>query len=83
MILKTSEEIEIMAEAGHRLGEILAKLEGEVRPGIATNVLDQKSFRLIQEAGVVRAFQNIVEASDRRKRRAGDFVFREHDHRSQ
>lgn len=56
--IKSPAEIEIMAEAGRRLGEILAKLEKEVHPGIRTDTLDRKSFQLIQEAGCEPAFLN-------------------------
>ncbi|GEM_PF-12865 len=56
--IKTKEEIEIMAEAGRRLGEILAKLGEEVRLGTRTDALDRKSFQLIREAGCEPAFLN-------------------------
>lgn len=55
---KSPAEIEIMAEAGRRLGEILAKLQEEVRSGVRTDALDRKSFQLIREAGCEPAFLN-------------------------
>src|SRR3989344_5541134 len=56
--IKIKEEIEIMAEAGRRLGEILAKLQEEVRPGIETAFFDGKSFALIKKSGCEPAFLN-------------------------
>ncbi len=58
IFLKSPAEIEIMAEAGRRLGEILAKLQEEVRSGVRTDILDSKSFQLIREAGCEPAFLN-------------------------
>ncbi|MBI4086345.1 MAG: type I methionyl aminopeptidase [Candidatus Liptonbacteria bacterium] len=56
--IKTKEEIEIMAEGGRRLGEILASLASEVRPGIGTAFFDTRSFALIKKAGCEPAFLN-------------------------
>lgn len=58
IFLKSPGEIEVMAEAGRRLGEILGALQKEVRPGVRTNALDRKSFQLIREAGCEPAFLN-------------------------
>ena len=57
-IIKSPAEIELMAEAGRRLGEILAILAAEVRPGLETAFFDEKSSALIKKAGCEPAFLN-------------------------
>lgn len=54
--LKTPAEIELMAEAGKRLAEILAALAEEVKSGIVAKFLDVKSLALIKKAGCEPAF---------------------------
>ncbi len=56
IILKTPAEIEVMAEAGRRLAEILAVLESEVKAGVKTLALDERSKELIKKAGCTPAF---------------------------
>jgi len=56
--LKTPAEIELMSEAGKRLGEILALLAAEVRPGLETLYFDEKAFDLIKKSGAEPAFLN-------------------------
>lgn len=56
ILIKTQEEIEIMAEGGKILAQILAKLENEVRPGIATRILENKARELIRLFKVKPAF---------------------------
>jgi len=58
LILKTPEEIEIMAEGGRRLGEVLRALAKEVRPGVTTKHLDRLAYQLIHKAGAKPAFLN-------------------------
>lgn len=58
ILIKTPAEIELMAEAGKRLGEILAVLAEEVRPGIETLHFDRRSFELIKKSGAEPAFLN-------------------------
>jgi len=55
-IIKTEEEIEIMAEAGRRLAHILDFLEKNVRAGMKTNELDAIAYRMIKESGCKPAF---------------------------
>ncbi|MEK7193732.1 MAG: type I methionyl aminopeptidase [Patescibacteria group bacterium] len=55
-ILKTPSEIEIMTEAGRRLASVLSRLQAEVRPGISTRYLDERSRALIKESGCRPAF---------------------------
>ncbi len=57
-IIKTSEEIEIMAEAGQRLAEVLARLREEARAGITTRSLDRLAYQLIHKSGAKPAFLN-------------------------
>jgi methionyl aminopeptidase len=54
--IKSPEEIEIMAEAGHRLGKILYAVSREVRPGISTKALDLMAEELIRANGCTPAF---------------------------
>lgn len=57
-ILKTPREIEVMAEGGRRLAEILAALVKEAQPGVSTMFLDTLAAELIGEAGARPAFLN-------------------------
>jgi len=56
--LKTSDEIRIIKEGGHRLAVILQKLLKAVKPGIATADLEDMANKLIIEAGGHPAFKN-------------------------
>jgi methionyl aminopeptidase len=56
MILKTKEEIEIMAEGGRRLARILKILRDETKAGVTTNYLDERARKLIKEEGAKPAF---------------------------
>jgi len=56
IIIKTTEEIEILREGGKRLAGILEKVKEKVAPGISTKELDQYAFSLIQELGDEPAF---------------------------
>jgi len=49
--IKPKEEIEIMAEGGEILAEIMKELENKVRPGIATKELDRLAESLILKSG--------------------------------
>ncbi len=55
-ILKTSEEIEVMAEGGRRLAEVLRRLAEEAMPGVTTRSLDRLAYQLIHKAGAKPAF---------------------------
>ncbi|MEY4937692.1 MAG: hypothetical protein RIS64_4051, partial [Bacteroidota bacterium] len=52
------EEIEIMREAGHKLGRVLARLEKLVRPGVTGLELDAAAAKYISEEGAKPAFLN-------------------------
>lgn len=54
--IKTKEEIEILKEGGHILGEILRKLGEKVVPGVTTLELEEYSKKLIEEADAKSAF---------------------------
>ncbi len=56
IIIKTSEEIEILREGGKRLGAILSKVAKKVAPGISTKELDQYAEELIRVGGDEPAF---------------------------
>jgi len=56
IILKTKEEIEIMARAGKILAQILDELKKEVKPGIRTKDLEIKARKLMAEYKVQPAF---------------------------
>ncbi len=66
LTLKTPEEIEIMAEGGRRLGEILRLLASEVRPGLTTKKLDRMAYEMIHRAGAKPAFLHYRPAGARR-----------------
>ena len=55
-ILKSPAEIAILAEAGKRLGLILAELREVTCPGITTQELEELSLRRIKESGAEPAF---------------------------
>lgn len=57
MIIHSPEERELLIEAGKRLGNIIARTEEEVRPGITTRELDEIAERLIREGGDTPAFK--------------------------
>jgi len=58
MILKTSAEIDTMAEGGRRLATVLATLRSEVRAGVTTFELDRRAEELIRAGGDVPSFLN-------------------------
>ncbi|MBI2033537.1 MAG: type I methionyl aminopeptidase [Candidatus Liptonbacteria bacterium] len=61
--LKTKAEIEIMAEAGHRLAQILTILKNETKAGIPTEYLEKLTRVLIKEAEAEAAFLNYEPAN--------------------
>lgn len=57
IIVKSSEEIAIMREAGRRLAATLAVLAEKVRPGVATGDLDRVVDREFRRRGIVPSFK--------------------------
>lgn len=55
--IKTPQEIEIMAQAGKILAEIIRELKSKVEPGITTKELDNLTEKLISNAGAKPAFK--------------------------
>ncbi len=55
-LIKTKEQIGIMAEGGRRLGVVLKELRREVRPGITTKELDRIARLRIEAGGDKPAF---------------------------
>jgi len=55
--IKTKDEIEIMAEGGKILAEIMQKLQKEIRPGIMTKELDGLAEALILKSGAKPSFK--------------------------
>jgi methionyl aminopeptidase len=53
---KTPEEIEIMAEGGRRLAEVLRALKQEVAVGVTTKHLDRVAYQMIHKLGAKPAF---------------------------
>jgi len=51
IIIKSPEQIEIMAEGGKILAKIMKELEKQVRPGITTKTLDRLAESLILKSG--------------------------------
>jgi methionyl aminopeptidase len=57
IILKTPDEIEIMARASKVVAETLQALRGEVRPGVSTEDLDRIAEEFIRKRGGIPAFK--------------------------
>jgi methionyl aminopeptidase len=57
IILKTPEEVAIMAKASKVVAEALQVLRKEVRPGVSTDELDQLAEEAIRSHGAVPAFK--------------------------
>jgi len=55
--IKTPEEIEIIAENGEILHNVLSTLEKEIRPGITSLFLDELAEDLIKQAGATASFK--------------------------
>jgi methionyl aminopeptidase len=66
VILKTPEEIEIMADAGKKLARVLEALRALVRIGVTTKYLDEASRALIKAEGAEPAFLNYRPAGSRK-----------------
>ncbi|HEY0011141.1 MAG TPA: type I methionyl aminopeptidase [Candidatus Paceibacterota bacterium] len=60
MIVRTEEQKRGLIEAGKRLGNILALLEADVRPGVTTKELDLRAESLIREGGDTPAFKGYM-----------------------
>lgn len=58
IIIKTEDEIRIMAEAGRRLANVVKALKEMAKVGVTTADIDREAGRLIQEAGCSPAFLN-------------------------
>lgn len=59
IIYKTQKEIELIAEGGKILGEILQKTAQLVKPGVGTKELNDFAEKLIKEQGGRPAFKNL------------------------
>jgi len=58
IIIKTTEEIEILREGGRHLATVLHKVKEKVMPGISTHELNEYAEKLIRELGDEPAFLN-------------------------
>lgn len=56
LVLKTPEEIEVMAEGGQRLAEVLRRLTEATNVGVTTKSLDRLAYQLIHKSGAKPAF---------------------------
>ncbi|HVO28577.1 MAG TPA: type I methionyl aminopeptidase [Candidatus Paceibacterota bacterium] len=65
--IKTEAEIELMAEGGRRLAEVLRALEKETAPGVTTKHLDRAAYRMIHELGAKPAFLHYRPAGARKE----------------
>lgn len=65
-ILKTPAEVEVMAEAGRRLAEVLLALQTEVKVGVKTLYLDELALKLIRGAEAEPAFLGYRPAGSRK-----------------
>ena len=57
IIIKTPEEIKIMAESGKILARIMKELERQVRPGITTREIDKAAEGLVLSSGAKCSFK--------------------------
>jgi methionyl aminopeptidase len=57
VILKTDEELELMRQAGRIVGEVLALLREQVRPGITTLELDEVAEKEIRKRNAIPSFK--------------------------
>lgn len=55
--LKTEKEVELMAEGGRRLAEVLKELKRATRAGVSTKFLDELAYKLIKDKGAEPAFR--------------------------
>jgi len=58
MVLKTSGEIDLMAEANRIVLEVIAAVGERIAPGVSTAELDHLAYDLIHQAGAAPAFLN-------------------------
>ena len=58
ILIKTEEEIKIMAEAGKRLALVVRALKAMAKVGVTTNEIDREAKRLIEASGSIPAFLN-------------------------
>ena len=66
LILKSPSEIELMAEGGHRLADVLRHLVDETHAGVTTKQLDRIAYELIHQSGAKPAFLHYRPAGARR-----------------
>lgn len=64
--IKTPAQIEVMAEGGKRLAEVLRALEAAVAPGVRTLQLDRMAYQMIHKLGAKPAFLHYRPAGARR-----------------
>lgn len=60
IVIKTDEEIELMAKAGQVAGRCLQMLGGMVRPGVTTGELDSAAEDFIRRCGAVPTFKGYM-----------------------
>lgn len=60
IILKSAREIGLMREAGRLVHDVLSELEGLVKPGVTTGVLNEIAEKRIGDAGAVALFKGVV-----------------------
>lgn len=58
IFLKTEDEIKLMREANHLVGETLAELYKHIKPGISTLQLDKIAEEFIRDHGAIPTFKN-------------------------
>jgi methionyl aminopeptidase len=57
IVLKTPEEVEVMAKASRVVGEVLEILKNEVKAGVSTDDLDKLADESIRSRGAIPAFK--------------------------
>ncbi len=66
IIYKTQKEIEIMAQGGRLLAEILTEIKNQVKPGIGTMELDDLAEKLILQKGGQPSFKNYQSSAEQK-----------------
>ncbi|MGC9049200.1 MAG: type I methionyl aminopeptidase [Patescibacteria group bacterium] len=69
--IKTSEEIEIMRQAGKYLAQIMREIARQVKPGISTFELDELAEKLIRQIGAESAFKGYLPDTVQPNHRSG------------
>lgn len=57
IVIKSEKEIELMRQAGHKLGRVFDKLAPLIAPGVSTHYLDAEVEKFLKEEGCIPSFK--------------------------